>query len=91
MTVKTRDIIFNIQIIHCLFNLNKLIRGYLKNLNWKGKKSYWLEEGEKEGDGRAEGSSAIGEVGQAAIPLMPDIDGSGSGSLLDSILFTLLK
>ena len=31
------------------------------------------------GDGRAEGSSAIGGGGQAAISLTPDIDGSGSG------------
>ena len=43
------------------------------------------------GDGRAEGLSAIGDRGKAAISLMPDIDGSGSGSLLDSILSTLLK
>ena len=42
-------------------------------------------------DGRAEGSSAIGDRGQATISLMPDVDGTGSGSLLDSILFTLLK
>ena len=28
---------------------------------------------------------------QAAISLMPDVDGTGSGSLLDSILSTLLK
>ena len=91
MTVKTRDLIFNTQIIHCLFKPNKLIRGYLKNLNWKGKKSYWLEEGEEEGDGRAEVSSVIGDVGQAAISLMPGVGGSGSGSLLDSILSTLLK
>ena len=27
------------------------------------------------GDGRAEGSSAIGDGGQAAISLMPDVDG----------------
>ena len=31
-------------------------------------------------DGRAEGSSAIGEGGQAAISLMPYIHGTGSGS-----------
>ena len=43
------------------------------------------------GDGRAEGLSAIGDGGQAAISLTPDVDGTGSGSLLDSILFTLLK
>ena len=34
------------------------------------------------GDGRAEGSSAIGDGGQAAILLMPDVDGTSSGSLL---------
>ena len=28
------------------------------------------------GDGRAEGSSAIGDGGQAAISLMPDADGT---------------
>ena len=43
------------------------------------------------GDGRAEGLSAIGDGGQAAILLMPDVDGTGSGSLLGSILSTLLK
>jgi len=41
--------------------------------------------------GRAEGSPAVGDVGQAAISLMPDVDGTGSGSLVDSILSTLLK
>ena len=35
------------------------------------------------GDGTAEGWSAIGDGGQAAISLMPDIDGTGSGSLLE--------
>ena len=30
------------------------------------------------GDGRAEGSSAKGDGGQAAISLMPDADGAGS-------------
>ena len=43
------------------------------------------------GDGRAEGSSAIGDGGQAAISPTPDADGTGSGSLMDSILSTLLK
>ena len=43
------------------------------------------------GDGRAEGSSAVGDGGQAAISLLPGADGAGSGSLLDSILSTLLK
>ena len=35
------------------------------------------------GDGRAEGLSAIGDVGQAAISLMTDVDGTGFGSLLE--------
>ena len=43
------------------------------------------------GDGRAEGSSAIGDEGQAAVTFMPDVDGTASGSLLDSILFAVLK
>ena len=43
------------------------------------------------GDGRAEGLSAIGDGGQAAISLMPDVDGIGSGSLLDSIVSIFLK
>ena len=43
------------------------------------------------GDGRAEGSSTIGDEGQAAVTFMPDVDGTGSGSLLDSILSTFLK
>ena len=43
------------------------------------------------GDGGAEGSSAIGDRGQTAISLTPDVDGTGSGSLLDSILSTILK
>ena len=47
--------------------------------------------GKEVGDGRAEGSSAKGDKGQAAISLIPDVDDTGSGSLLDSILSTLLK
>ena len=35
------------------------------------------------GDGRAEGLSATGDGGQAAISLMPDADGTGYGSLLE--------
>ena len=40
------------------------------------------------GDGGAEGSSAIGDGGQAAVSLTPDVDGTGSGSLLESILLS---
>ena len=50
-----------------------------------------MEEGEKVGDGRAEGSSAIGNGGQAAISLLPDVDVIGSDFSLDSILSTLLE
>ena len=35
------------------------------------------------GDGSDEGSSATGDGGQAAMSLMPDADGMGSGSLLE--------
>ena len=35
----------------------------------------FLEEGEEVGDGRAEGSSAIGDGGQAAVSLMLDVGG----------------
>ena len=35
------------------------------------------------GDGRAEGPSATGDRGQATVSLMPDVDGTGSGSLLE--------
>ena len=45
--------------------------------------SYQLEEGQKVGEGTADGPSAAGGGGQAAISLMPDIDGTGSGSLLE--------
>ena len=52
---------------------------------------HWVEEGEEVGDGKAEGSPAIGDEGQAAVSLTPDVDGAGSGPLLDSILLPLLK
>ena len=39
----------------------------------------------------AEGLSAIGDGGQAAISLTSVFDSSGSSSFLDSILSTLLK
>ena len=35
------------------------------------------------GNGRAEGSSVIGDGGQAATSCMPDVDDTGSGSLLE--------
>ena len=44
-------------------------------IEWTGKKSDCLEEGEEVGDGRAEGPSATGDGGQAAMSLTPDIDG----------------
>ena len=33
----------------------------------------------------------MGDGGQAAMSLTPDVDDTGSGSLLDSVLSTLLK
>ena len=49
------------------------------------------EEGEEAGDGRAEGWSAIAGGGQDAISLTPEADGTGSCSLLDLVLSTLLS
>ena len=44
------------------------------------------------GDGRVERCLAIGDGGQVIIfSLMPDVDGTGSDSLLHSILSTVLK
>ena len=43
------------------------------------------------GDGRAEGSSVIGDRGKAVISLMSHVNGTGSGPLLDSVLSTRLK
>ena len=37
-------------------------------------------------DGRVEGSSAIGDGGQATISLTPDVDGTGSSPCLESVL-----
>ena len=48
-------------------------------------------KGEEEGDGRAEELSEIRDEGKTSILFTSDTDGSGSGSLLDSILFTFLK
>ena len=41
-------------------------------IKWTSKKSYWPEETEVVGDGRAEGSSAIGDRG-AAVSLTPEV------------------
>ena len=43
-------------------------------------------EGEEVGDGRAEGLSAIGDGGQAAVSLMPDVDGIHVHSFVSSQL-----
>ena len=43
------------------------------------------------GDGRAEGLPATGDRKQAAVSVISHADGTGSGSLLDSILSTFLK
>ena len=45
---------------------------------------------EKVGDGRAEGSSAIGDGRQAAVSLTSDVDGTDSGSLLESDVYSHL-
>ena len=41
--------------------------------------------GSRVGDGRAEGWSVIRDGGAGVMSLMPDADGTGIGSLLDSI------
>ena len=54
----------------------------------------WELVGRGSGGGRrlrAEGSSARGDGGQAAVSLMPDTDGTRSGCVLDSFPATLLK
>ena len=43
------------------------------------------------GNGRAEGLSATGDGGQAAVSLTADVAGTGSGCLQDSILSTFLR
>ena len=55
----------------------------------QGLASSELEEGGEIRDGTAEGSSVIGDRWQAAISLTPEVNGTGSGSVLISILLTL--
>ena len=43
-----------------------------------------MEEGDEVGEDRAEGSSTVGDGVQAVISLTADLDGTGSGSLLES-------
>ena len=43
------------------------------------------------GDGRAVRPSTVGDGRQAAISLTPEVEGTGSGYLLDSIQSTILK
>ena len=51
-----------------------------------GQEELW-EEGEEVRDGRAERFSATGEGGQAAVSLTPEMDGTGSGFLLEADAF----
>ena len=53
------------------------------SMEWTGKKRSWLEVGEGMGYGRAEGSLATEDGGQASISLMPDVHGTGSCSLAE--------
>ena len=64
-----------------LENYNSVVQqmAYGAGIEWTGKKSYGLEEGEEMGDGRTDGSSATRDRGQRAISLMPDIDGMHVG------------
>ena len=66
----------------------------LAHRGWHGvnrPEEFLMEEGEEVGDGRAEGSSAIGDGGQPAASLMPDVDGTDALFLADSVLSTLLE
>ena len=54
-----------------------------------GQEELW-EEGEEVRNGRAEGFSAKGDGGQAAVSLTPEMDGTGSGSLLGADAFLYL-
>ena len=45
-------------------------------IEWTGKKSSRLEEGDEVGDGRTARLSAIGNGGHAAVSLTPDLDGT---------------
>lgn len=47
--------------------------------------------GRRGGRQEREGSSVIGDGGKAAVSVMPDIGGTSSDSLLDSVLSILLK
>ena len=72
-------------IVQCL---EKYSRQYVSwhigtGIEWRGKKSYWMEEGEEVGDGWAEGSSAIGVRGQLQFHSCMMLMASGSGFLLE--------
>ena len=79
--------------IYVLENYNHISQQlvYRASTEWTSNKSYWLEERKEAEGGRAEESSATGDRRQAAISRMPNVDSPGSGSLLGSILSTLLK
>ena len=62
------------------------------NRGWhrvNGQEELLTGEGGEVGDGRAGGASATGD--RASCDSIPAVDGTGSGSLLDSILSTFLK
>ena len=95
---------FKLGLLHCRWTLSSELVLYYSTLKstvvqysnwhtgagieWTDKKSYWLEKQKEVGDGKAQGSLATGDRGQAAISLMFDIDSTGSGSLLSSVLLT---
>jgi len=60
-----RSAFFMVQLSHPYMTTGKTIQQLhtWAGTEWRRKKSYWLQEGEKVGDGRAEGSSAIGDGG----------------------------
>ena len=69
--------------------LKSVVAQWLANREWhrvNRQEELLTNEGEEVGDGRAEGSSAIGDGGNAAISLTPDVDGTGSGSFLGGFI-----
>ena len=84
MSTTNKENIFNI-IVQCLEKYSSTIQQLAyKGWHWVHSQEELLTgEGKEVGDGRAEGSSVVGDGGQAPISLMPDIGGPDPGSLLE--------
>ena len=85
--MKNKESIFNLTVQYLEKNSSSIVQ-HLAYRGWHWVNSQELEEVV---DGRTEVWSGIGTRGQAAVSLMPDPDGMGSGSLLDSTVFTFFE